>query len=198
MRISLRRLAAEHPHEFFDTGFAFAGGQGRASTLQTHFLIDDELPGGGRRDLWQMGDAKNLSSFGELPQAVGHFGGDFAAHVCVNLVEDQQCHIILSGQNPLDGEHDPGNLPAGGDHSQRTGFLARIGGKQKFGDFVAQRAAGGNPGNREATLRKSQVCQIRADEFLESLGGSQPRFGQRRADCAQPVLCGGNFRIERV
>ena len=72
-----------------------------------NILGHDEMRIGRRRDLRQMRDAKNLMLAAERSHLGADGIRDFAADVCVDLVEDEQRNRILRGERRFDREHQP-------------------------------------------------------------------------------------------
>ncbi len=86
---------------------------------------------GQRGDLGQVGHTKHLVP----PRQAGQFRADrapdFAAHIRIDFVEDQQGRGVGLGQNRLEREHDPGGLPARRDFVERQQILPGIGREEK-------------------------------------------------------------------
>ena len=77
-------------------------------------------------DLRQMGDAEDLMVPGDLPEFLADDLRRRAADPAVHLVEDDRPHRTGPGQDLLQGQHDPGELPAGGDPPKRLQLLAHV------------------------------------------------------------------------
>jgi len=77
-----------------------------------NFFGDDEVVGRGGGDLREMGDTKDLPATGEIPHAGGDLDGDFPSHVRVDLIEDEERHIILLRKDTFEGQHHTGNFAA--------------------------------------------------------------------------------------
>ena len=124
----------------------------------------------------EMGDAEDLVVGGDLAELLSHGMGGFAADVGIDLVEDEDRHGVLGGQDGLQGEHDTGELAAGSDGAKGFPGLARVGreeevaivepGGTRGGGMVM--AGGGEQGNKEVGLPEPEGRELVVG------GGSKP------------------------
>ena len=124
---------------------------------------------GVRRDLGQVRDAQDLVAPRETPQAPPDRVGAAPADAAVHLVEDQRRRRVGLGQDPLDGEGDPGQLAAGRDLRERPRRLAGVRG-EAIDDLVD---AGRIEGDRIAIDldgRLAGACGTTTDRDFEDAG----------------------------
>ena len=86
-------------------------------------------------DLSQMGDANDLMGSSDDSHLLGYFLSRSAADPHIDLIEDQGGDLIFICHHSLDGQHDPGQLTAGSDFSQRLQGFTGIHGDH-VGDVI--------------------------------------------------------------
>ena len=138
-----------------------------------------------------MGHAQHLLGAADAGHFLGHLLGGPAGHAGVHLVEHHGAHLILLRQDVLHGQHDAGQLAAGGDLVDGAQLLAHVGGHQEphlvhavFRQGLL-RKADGKPNSAHVQL--PQLCE---DLLLQPLGRLMPGLGQ-----ALRRLTGGLFRL---
>ena len=80
-----------------------------------------------RCHLGQMGHAQHLLVLRQLAQLLGNLLGGTTGNTGVHLVKNQSGNLVLFCQHVFHGQHNPGQLAAGGYLAQRLQRLARIG-----------------------------------------------------------------------
>ena len=149
-------------------------------------------------DLWQMGDAQHLLSPGHLGHFLGDLLGGPAGYAGVHLVKDQAADSVVLRQHVFQGQHDAGQLAAGGDLVDGLEGLAHVGGHEELGLLQAPRLhavlplAGAELG-LELYLGHVQLAQLVLDPGLEGLGGLFPGLAQLLAPFQS-----GLFRLRQV
>ena len=136
--------------------------------------------------LGQMGDAQHLLPAADLGQLLRHLLGRPAADAGVHLVEHQRADGLLLCQHVFQGQHDPGQLAAGGDPGDGLQILPGVGGHQEPDGVAAVGARLLLPEvDGKADLVHVQVPELRLDALLQHRGGLFPGGGQvhpRRQD----------------
>ena len=175
---------------------------------------------GVRRDLGQVGDAQDLVPAGEGPQAPPDRVRAATADPRVDLVEDEDRRLVRLGQDALDGQGDPRQLPARGDPRQRPGRLAGVRGEAVDdlvdpagieGDGIAVELDGGlvvrGGAAAEADLEDAgaepELLEDLADGSGQGVAGRPASSGQaagRRGDLGQQggvlALAAGSLLVE--
>ena len=136
--------------------------------------------------LREMGDAEHLLAAADLGQLLRHLLGSPAGDTGIHLVENQGADVLLFGEDILQGQHDPGQLTAGGDLCDGLQVLPGIGGHQEA-DGVTAILSGllGLKANFKADLLHIQLPELRLDALLQVPSGGLPGRSQglaRRAD----------------
>ena len=85
-----------------------------AVTAPVAVLHHLQVVGGERGDLGEVGDHDHLRRLGQPCQPPADLDGGGAADSGIDLVEHEGGHRVAGGDDDLDGEHDPGQLAAGG------------------------------------------------------------------------------------
>ena len=83
------------------------------------------------RDLGKVRDAQNLMAASDDSHFFGYLLSRPSTDSCINLIKDQCFNLISVCKNRFYRQHDPGQLTAGNDPSQRLHTLAGI-----CGDFI--------------------------------------------------------------
>ena len=147
-----------------------------------------------------MGDAEDLAALAEFPHFLADFRGDLTADIGINLVKDEDRHVVLIGQGAFQGEHDAGDFAAGGDGAEGMGGFAGIRGKEELDGF---KAVGGGKvesfeGNGEFGFGETEVFESGADFFGEFFCGRLTACGEFSTEFAQGFFGGGDVGIEGV
>ena len=132
-----------------------------------------------------MGDAQHLLAAADAGHLLRHLLGGTAADAGIHLIEHQRAHLILLTEHVFHGQHDAGQLTAGGDPVDRPQLLAHVGGHQE-------------PHLVHAIGAERLLCDVHGEpdpahvqlpQLLQDLGGQPlrrlpPPLGQslRRAD----------------
>ncbi len=173
--------AAEHAAEFIDA-------VGRVEELDAGFgaaLVDvlgDEVMGVGvGGDGGEVGDAEDLMVAGDVAHLLSDHLGGFAADIGIDFIEDEDGHLILGGEDGLEGEHDAGEFAAGGDGAEGASGFTGVGCEQELALVEAGGGCGGggvvSGGGLDADF-KTGLTESEGGEFL--LGG----LGETRSDAA--------------
>jgi hypothetical protein len=137
-----------------------------------------------RGDSRQMGDADDLPFAGDLPHFLSHNPGGFSSDICVDLVEDQDRHFVLGGQDRLEAQHHTRHFAGGRNRPQRTSGFAGIGSEEEL-DFVK------TAGTIFAVAGRGFTAEVDLEKAL-----LKPQFAQLRRDGPGefgnyfPTLCG--------
>ena len=183
--------AAEHAGEFVDAGGAFDALEQRAGPALRGFLGDEEMRPGLAGYLRQVGDGHDLVGAGQRSQFGPDSGGDLAADIGVDFVEEQDRHGIVVSQHRLDGEHHPRDLAAGGDEPQRLGGLAGVRHEQEIDGFGAVRVErAGCQHHLELRPGEPEVGEVGRD-LAGELGGGLAAFGAEAGGGGAGNLGGG-------
>ena len=108
-------FASEHPRDLFLARLAFHFAQVGEGAAPRHLFGDHKL---GRRrccDLRQMRDAQHLMARGQRTHLRPDRMRNFAPHVRVDLVEDEERDGILEREDRLDRQRHPRDFAARGD-----------------------------------------------------------------------------------
>ena len=142
--------------------------------LVAELLGHDELRRRRRRDLRQVRDAKHLVTLAQRTHFRADGVGDLAAHVGVDLVENQQRNGVLARERRFHRQHDARNFPARRDGFERLERFAGIRGEEKFHGLQTVRARFFQRAERhlEAAFLKSEIAKLAAD-----VGGELRRGG---------------------
>ena len=121
---------------------------------------------------------------------LGHLLGGPAGHAGVHLVEHHGAHLILLRQDVFHGQHDAGQLAAGGDLVDGAQLLAHVGGHQEaylvhavFRQGLLRKADG------EANLAHVQLPQLREDLLLQPSSSLVPGLGQALRRLTSGLFC---------
>ena len=129
-----------------------------------------------------MGDAQELMGPGQLLHLLRHGVGDKAGDARVDLVKDQGADSVSMGQSRLEGQHDPGDLAAGGHPHQgllrlplvggeAEGHLVHAGLRKVLGVYCRESRGEGGKGH-------AHILQIRLDGSFQPLGRFLPPLRQ--------------------
>jgi hypothetical protein len=137
--------AAEHATEFIDAvGFVEEMDAGFGAALVD--VLGDEVMGVGvGGDGGEVGDAEELMIAGDVAHLLSDHLGGFAADIGIDFIEDEDGHLILGGEDGLEGEHDAGEFAAGGDGAEGTRGFTGVGCKQEFA--LVESGGGGGGGS---------------------------------------------------
>ena len=136
------------------------------------------------RKLGQMGDAEHLLGAGHARQLLRHLLGCPAGHTGVHLVKDQGAHVVILCQHILEGQHDAGQLTAGGDLLDGLQILPYIGGHKELHLVQSGFVHGvlpcfGPELHLEPHFRHVQLGQFGLNTLLQRLGRFTARPAQR-------------------
>ena len=193
-------FAAEHPGDFFDPGFAFDFGKLGNGAVGGVLLGDDELGGGGGSDLGEVGNAEDLVGGAEAAHLCADGMGDFAADVCVDLIENEEGDAVLCGEGAFHGEHYARNLAAGGDELEGFCGLAGIWGEEEFCGFEAGggRLIRGTKGDCEFGFLEAEVVQLFLDIGSEPGSGRGAELRELRTERVEGFAGDGDFALQAL
>ena len=91
-------FATQHPGDFGDALFSLNALELRDGAPAFDVFADDKLDSSARGDLRQVGDGEDLSLVCDGAHFLANGVGDFAADICVDLVEYEQRDGVLRGE----------------------------------------------------------------------------------------------------
>jgi len=144
--------AAEHAGEFGDPLRFGQEVDARGGASSFDFLGDEIMRVGMGGDWCKVRDAEHLPVARDLFHLFPNDIRGLASDVGIDFVEHQDRDLVLSGQNGLESEHDPGEFSRGGDGAQGSAGFPGIGGEKKFRGVDA---GGGEPGDGCGLRRES-------------------------------------------
>ena len=155
-------------------------------------LLHGEMSIGHGGQLGQMGDAQHLLGAADAGHLLRHLLSGPAGDAGIHLVKDHGAYPILLRQNVLHGQHDAGQLAAGGDLLDGTQFLAHVGGHEEaHGVHSGLRQGLGLEVDGEADAAHIQLAKLREDLLLQPLCRLMAGLGQllrRRLGSSQGLL----------
>ena len=126
-----------------------------------------------------MRHAQHLLGAADTGHFLRHLLGSSSGHTGIHLIKYHGAHLILLRQHVFHGQHDPGQLTAGGDLVDRPQLLAHVGGHQEahligavFRQGLLRKADG------KADLPHIQLPQLRENLLLQPSGSLMPGLGQ--------------------
>lgn len=171
---------AEHADEFFDSLIALHFVEaGNGATVAQAFGNEVVVAGKGRH-LGEVGDGDDLVVFAQFTHFEADGAGDFAAHVGVDFIEDEQGGIVLTGKSAFEREHDAGHFAAGGDEAQGFEGFAGVGAEEEVHHFLAMRTGGGAGGelHGEEGLAEAELAGVIEEVLLQYGGGFAACLGE--------------------
>ena len=142
--------------------------------------------------LGQMGDAQHLLGAADAGHLLRHLLSGPAGDAGIHLVKDHGAYPVLLRQNVLHGQHDAGQLTAGGDLLDGAQLLAHVGRhKEAHGVHTGLRQGLGLEVDGEADAAHIQLEQLREDLLIQPLGRLMAGLGQllrRRLGSRQGLL----------
>ena len=141
-----------------------------------------------------MGDAQHLLMTADAGHLLSHLLGGPAADTGVHLVKHHGGHMILLAEDVLHGQHNAGQLAAGGDLVDGLQLLAQVGGHEEphlIHTGGIQRLLG--KVHLKADLAHIQLPQLRQDGLGQRLTGGLAGGGQLLRG-----LAGGLLRLGAV
>jgi hypothetical protein len=119
-------VAAEHASELPDPVMTVQALERGSAGTAAVILDDEEVVVSAGSDLWEVGDGENLVVLGHVLELGPDPNGNPSTDARVDLIEDEGGHGIDASQDGLEGEHDAGELAAGGDPGEGAGFEAAV------------------------------------------------------------------------
>lgn len=168
-------LAAEHAGEFIHAVFMGEQADVGGGAVVAELFIREEMGMSSGGDGSEVGDAEDLSLEGDLTHFFADGMGGFAADIGVDLIEDQDEDIILSGEDGFEGEHDAGEFAGGSDGTEGFGRFAGVGAEEEFGGIESGWGNGiwkggsevGLESDMELALFEAEVSELAGDGFAE-------------------------------
>lgn len=168
-------LAAEHAGEFIHAVFKGEKADVGGGAVVAELFVSEEMGMSSGGDGSEVGDAEDLALEGNLAHFFANGMGSFAADIGVDLIEDQDEDIILSGENGFEGEHDAGEFAGGRDGAEGFGRFAWVGAEEEFGGIESGRGNGirkcgaevGLESDLELALLEAEVSELAGDSFAE-------------------------------
>jgi len=164
-------VAAEHARDFADAVVAgydsgVGGGYAVALCLGNDYVV---VSAGG--DLCEVRDREYLVAPRDATHGVADLEAHAAADAGVHLIEDQRRDVVQACEYGFEREHQPRELAAGRDASQRPCVVAHVERDLKFHILRAARADLVAPRERyqEAPMRHSQCGEQFTDRARELL-----------------------------